>query len=305
MLRIGKGSACLHALIDVFLDYIALECGLSANTLAAYGADLKRFFSFLGQRGVISIHSVTRELVLDYLHQERERGLSVHSVSRHFVSIRVLFRFLQRENYLAHNVLAVMDTPRLWKLLPGTLSEHEVERLLAAPVGDSRYAARDRTLLHLMYATGLRVSEITRLTLEDVHMDSDYIRCLGKGNKVRVVPFGTPTDRLLRRYLSGIRPRFVRDPSQRTVFLTRLGGGFSRKTVWSLIKDHAAAAGIDKPVSPHTLRHSFASHLLAHGASLRIIQEMLGHADIATTEVYTHVDASQLKGVHHRFHPRG
>ncbi len=295
----------MHALVDVFLDYVALECGLSANTLTAYGADLTRFFSFLESRGVASVNAVTREHILDYLHMERERGLSVHSVSRHFVSIRVLFRFLYRENYLAHNIVAVMDTPRLWKLLPGTLSEREVDGLLAAPVGDSRYAIRDRTLLNLMYATGMRVSEVTQLTLEDLHMDSNYVRCLGKGNKVRVIPFGTPTARLLRLYLSDIRPQFVRDPAHRHVFLTRCGHGFSRKSVWSLIRVYAYAAGIEKPVSPHTLRHSFASHLLAHGASLRIIQEMLGHADIATTQVYTHVDASRLKSVHHQFHPRG
>ncbi len=294
----------MHALVDVFLDYVALECGLSANTLTAYGADLTRFFSFLEGRGIASVNAVTREHILDYLHLERERGLSVHSVSRHFVSIRVLFRFLYRENYLAHNIVAVMDTPRLWKLLPGTLSEREVDALLAAPVGDSPYAIRDRTLLNLMYATGMRVSEVTQLTLEDLHMDSNYVRCLGKGNKVRVIPFGTPTARLLRHYLSDTRPQFVRDPSHRNVFLTRRGNGFSRKSVWALIRAYAYAAGIEKPVSPHTLRHSFASHLLAHGASLRIIQEMLGHADIATTQVYTHVDASRLKSVHHQFHPR-
>ncbi len=295
----------MHALVDIFLDYVALECGLSANTLTAYGADLTRFFEFLQSRGVTSVNAVTRDHILDYLHRERERGLSIHSVSRHFVSIRVLFRFLHRENYLAHNIVAVMDTPRLWKLLPGTLSESDIDKLLAAPVGDSPYAVRDRTLLNLMYATGMRVSEVAQLTLEDLHMDSNYVRCLGKGNKVRVIPFGTPTARLLRIYLADTRPQFVRDPAQRHVFLTRRGKGFSRKSIWALIRAHARAVLIDKPVSPHTLRHSFASHLLAHGASLRIIQEMLGHADIATTQVYTHVDVSRLKSVHHQFHPRG
>ena len=295
----------MHALVDVFLDYVALECGLAANTLSAYGDDLTRFLSFLQRRGITSVNAVTREHILDYLHAERERGLSIHSVSRHFVSIRVFFKFLYRERYLAHNIVAVMDSPRLWKLLPGTLSEREVDKLLAAPAGDDPYAARDRTLLNLMYATGMRVSEVTELTLEDLHMDSNYIRCLGKGNKVRVIPFGTPTARLLRAYLAGIRPQFARDLADRHVFLTRRGKGFSRKSIWALIRAYARLAGIEKPVSPHTLRHSFASHLLAHGASLRIIQEMLGHADIATTQVYTHVDASRLKSVHHQFHPRG
>ncbi len=295
----------MNALLDVFHDYIALECGLAPNTQAAYRADLTTFLAFIQGAGVDSINAVTREMILDYLHHQRDRGLSVHSVSRHLVSIRVFFRFLQQENYLAHNVVAVMDSPRLWKLLPGTLSVAEVDRLLAAPVGDSRYAIRDRLLLQLLYATGMRVSEAVALTLEDLHMDSDYLRCLGKGNKVRVILFGAPTRRLLHEYLASVRPQFVGDLSQRHVFLTRRGQGFSRKSVWRLVRYYARAAGIQKPVSPHTLRHSFASNLLANGASLRIIQEMLGHADIATTQIYTHVDASRLKGVHHKFHPRG
>lgn len=295
----------MNALIDLFHDYIALEGGLASNTQDAYRADLTSFVEFLELAGVNSINIVTRDMVLDYLHHEQERGLSVNSLSRRLVSIRVFFRFLHRENYLAHNVVAVMDSPRLWKLLPDTLSVSEVDRLLAAPVGDDRYAVRDRTLLQLLYATGMRVTEAVALTLEDLHMDSDYLRCMGKGNKVRVIPFGVPTSRLLSLYLTSIRSQFVSDPAQRAVFLTRLGRGFSRKSVWDMVHRYARVAGIEKTVSPHTLRHSFASHLLANGASLRIIQEMLGHADISTTQIYTHVDSSRLKGIHHQFHPRG
>ncbi len=295
----------MKPLLDVFLDYVSFECGLADNTRSAYGADLSAFLDFLGNRGITTINAVHREQVLDHLHALRDQGLSVHSLCRHLVSIRCFFRFLHRENYLAHDVVAIMESPRLWQLLPGTLSVREVDRLLAAPSGDDRYARRDRVLLQLMYATGMRVSETAQLMMDDVHLDSNYLRCLGKGNKVRVIPFGAPTGQLLSRYLLEVRPLFTQNQAERHVFLTRCGRLFSRKSIWRLIRDAARAADIEKTVSPHTLRHSFASHLLANGASLRVIQEMLGHADIATTQIYTHVDASRLKGVHHQFHPRG
>ena len=288
----------------MFLDYVILERGLSERTREAYAADLTSFDTFLATHGVTSANDVTRERIVDYLMAERDRGLSVNSISRRLVAIKVYFAFLQREGLLGKNVTEVMESPRLWKVLPSLLSQREVERLLAAPQGDSGYAIRDRAILELLYATGMRVSELCNLKLDDVHFDERYIRCIGKGSKVRVVPFGDSSRICLERYLAEARPAFETKGPSRFVFLSRLGRGFSRKGLWRMVRDYARRASIDKAVSPHPLRHSFASHLLANGAPLRVIQEMLGHADIATTQVYTHIDQGRLRSVHHQFHPR-
>ena len=294
----------MKALIDQFLDYVALERGLSDNTREAYERDLKSFAAFAERRGVGSPHEVSRKNILDYLTAERERGLSVNSVSRRLVALKVFFAYLQREDLLDSNVTEAMDSPRLWRILPGVLSMKEVDRLLASAVGDDRISIRDRALLELMYATGLRVSEVASLKLDDIHFDSGCLRCTGKGGKIRVVPFGGRAREELERYLAQGRPRFAGEKTGREVFLTYRGKPFSRKGLWKLIRGYAGRAGISKVVSPHTLRHSFASHLLANGAPLRVIQEMLGHADIATTQIYTHVDEGRLRAVHAQYHPR-
>lgn len=294
----------MKALVEQFLDYVALECGLSDNTRKAYAGDLSGFVGFLLAGGITSVNSIQRRHVLDYLHRERDRGLSGNTISRRLVAIKVFLRYLHREGLLARNVTDVMDSPRVWKMLPSTLTYREVERLLNAPVGEAREGVRDRALLEVLYATGLRVSELAGLSLDDIHMDEGYVRCTGKGNKVRIVPFGGAAREHLARYLATARPAFKPDPSVREVFLTYRGRGFSRSGIWALIRRLTRLAGIDKNVHPHTLRHSFASHLLANGAPLRVIQEMLGHADIATTQIYTHVDQNRLKSVHAQYHPR-
>ena len=236
--------------------------------------------------------------------KEKSRGLSVNSISRRLVAIKVFFAYLQSEGLLDRNVTEAMDSPRLWKVLPGVLSIKEVEILLRAPKGQNRTALRDRALLELLYATGFRVSEIATLTHEEIHFDTGYIRCTGKGSKVRIVPFGEKAQKTLLCYLERGRPLFEKPASGTYVFLTYRGTCFTRKGIWKLIKNYAKMAGLEKPVSPHTLRHSFASHLLANGAPLRVIQEMLGHADIATTQIYTHVDAGRLRKIHASYHPR-
>ncbi len=294
----------MNALIELFLDYVILERGLSERTREAYAADLERFRHYMEQQGVHSPNDVQRDQIVDYLMYERDRGLSVNSISRRLVSIKVFFAFLLREGLLARNVTDVMESPRLWKVLPGLLTQREVDRLLAAPAGDAPLQVRDRAVLEMLYATGMRVSELCDLKLDDLHNEEGYLRCFGKGSKVRVVPFGSASRAALERYLLQVRPLLEKTGPSRTVFLTRIGGPFTRQRLWQLVKDYTRRAGVDKPVSPHTLRHSFASHLLANGAPLRVIQEMLGHADIATTQVYTHVDPQRLKSVHNRFHPR-
>ena len=294
----------MNALIEQFLDHMSLERGLSDNTRKAYLADLESFASFLRSKRVSSWNSVTRRQVLDYLMSEKERGLRVNSISRRLVAVKIFFRYMQQEGMLARNVTEAMDSPKLWRVLPGVLSMKEVERLLLAPSGDNAFALRDRALLELMYATGLRVSEAADITLDDLHFDSGYLRCVGKGKKTRVVPFGRKAKDRLMLYLESGRPRLAGQKRVGHVFLTYRGKKFTRKGIWKLIRQYAGKAGIQKPVSPHTLRHSFASHLLANGAPLRVIQEMLGHADIATTQVYTHVDEGRLRSVHARYHPR-
>lgn len=294
----------MQAMVDQFLDYISLERGLSVNTRTAYENDLRKFVRFLEARKVSTLNSVSRKQILDFLLIKKEQGLSTSSISRLLVSIKIFFRYLHQEALLAQNVTDSMDSPKLWKVLPEILSMKEVNRLLSVPSGDTPYAIRDRALLETFYATGLRVSELCDLTIEDIHFDAGYLRCVGKGQKERVVPFSETLTNILHDYLEQARPRFSKDPPNRFVFLTRRGKELSRKSVWKIVKQYALQAGITKTISPHTLRHSFASHLLHNGAPLRIIQEMLGHSDISTTQIYTHVDQSRLKSIHEKFHPR-
>lgn len=294
----------MKELISQFVEHLAFERGLSPNTRSAYADDLARFAAFAESAGVDRPAAVTRKLILDFLFAERERGMSVSTVSRRLVAIKVLFRYLLNEGLLARNVTDVMASPTLWQVLPGVLSVREVESLLQSAAGETRYALRDRALLELLYACGLRVSELAGLRLSDLHPADGYLRCTGKGRKVRIVPFGARAAEALQAYLLRARPRFARLPTEDHLFLTQQGGAFTRQGIWRLIKQRCLEAGISKPVSPHTLRHSFASHLLANGAQLRAIQEMLGHADIATTQIYTHVDERRLLSTHQKYHPR-
>lgn len=292
------------ALVNQFLDFVSFECGLSPMTRAAYQQDLAAFSLYAQAHGVHAPSGVTRKLLLEFLESERDRGQAVSSIARRLVAIKVFFRYLVQEGLLAKDITAVMESPRLWKVLPGTLSLREVEALLGIVRGDKPLQVRDRAMLELLYASGLRVSELTELKGEDLHLENGYIRCTGKGNKTRVAPVGSQARQAVERYLREVRPRHANERCSPHVFLTRRGEKFNRKSVWKMIRTYAQLAGISKKVSPHTLRHSFATHMLANGAPLRMIQEMLGHADIATTQIYTHVDPNRLKSVHQQFHPR-
>ena len=292
-------------LVDAFLDHLAVERGAAANTRASYALDLARFTSFLAGQGVTQINDLRRETITDYLLAQRRRGLAPRSLARHLAAIRMLCRFLCREKLLAVDPTLLVDTPKLWHRLPQTLGYAEVERLLAAPRTETPLGLRDRALLEVLYATGLRVSEVSHLTLNQVNADAAFVRTVGKGSKERIVPLGREALRWLAVYLDGARARFLKPGKLRAeVFLSARGTRLSRKTIWHLIKKHAHAAGITQRLTPHTLRHSFATHLLEHGGDLRVIQEMLGHANIATTQIYTHVDQGRLKETHYRFHPR-
>ncbi len=294
----------MQVLLEQFLDYTQIERGLSGNTRSAYGDDLRRFVDFLQQNAIRSLNQVGRKQILDFLMAEKQRGIGARSLARRFVSIKVFFRYLTDEGLLPDSVVEAMDSPRLWKLLPETLTPREVEQLLQTPDAASLLGRRDRAILETFYATGLRVSELSTLDLDSLHLDEGYLRSIGKGNKERIVPIGGAAVNALHAYLEEVRPELALPDGPRAVFLTRRGAPFSRKGLWKLIKVYAHRAGIARNVTPHTLRHSFASHLLSNGAPLRMIQEMLGHADIATTQIYTHVDAARLQSVHARYHPR-
>jgi integrase/recombinase XerD len=294
----------MNAFLESFLDYISLERGLSINTRKAYADDIGQFLNYLDRKGVTSLNQVTRKQVLDHLMSMKTQGMSTNSISRHLVSIKVFFRYLQQENLLDKNVTDTMDSPRLWKILPDTLSEKEVDLLLKAPDMRKPLGVRDRAILEMFYASGLRVSELASLQLSDLHIDDGYIRVIGKGRKERVIPIAEGSANILHCYLEEIRPMLCESPHIRNVFVSQRETALCRQRLWQIIKKYAKAAGIMKTVTPHTLRHSFASHLLQNGAPLRVIQEMLGHADIATTQIYTHVDSDRLKSVHQQFHPR-
>ena len=296
----------MRGLIAHFLDHIAYERGLSVNTCAAYETDLVAFASFLvSQGGEVAPSQVTRDHIAAFLADQRRKRMSAATLARRLVAIKVFFAFLCAEGQVAQNVTEVMASPNKGRVLPHTLSEAEVARLLNSVVGDAPHAVRDRCMLELFYACGLRVSEVVVLRLGDVRLEEGVVRCVGKGDKQRVVPLGGEARRWLERYMAQARPAFARGRTDEPgLFLTQRGAPFTRQGVFAMLVKRAHTAGIGARLSPHVLRHCFASHLLAHGANIRAIQEMLGHADIATTQIYTHVDEGQAVHTHEQFHPR-
>lgn len=292
-------------LVEEFLDYLSVERGLSDNTISAYRSDLCKYVDYLEKnKKRLHIDEVDRSDIRDYMMFQKDKGLTANSISRNLVAIRVFHRFLQRERYMKDDVTSVLDTPKLWKRLPDTLSLSEVEEILKKPNLRNWMGIRDKAALELMYATGVRVSELVNLEIGNVNLDIGFIRCIGKGNKERIVPIGRQAQYALRRYIDKVRPRLLKGNSAKSLFLSRLGRKISRQSFWKMIKRYTRLAGIKKDITPHTLRHSFATHLLERGADLRIVQEMLGHADISTTQIYTHINKERLKSIHHKYHPR-
>lgn len=291
--------------LELFLDYLSIEKGLSKNTLLAYRRDLKRYLGFLKTHGRPSLDAVTRKEIMDFLVEDRERGLNPSSVSRALVAVRMFHRFLAQEGKIPQDVTDVLEAPKLWKHLPEVLSLSEVETLLKAPNFRKLQGLRDQAVLELMYATGLRASEVTNLKTAHLNLEAGILRVTGKGDKQRVVPVGKAAKKSVDAYLRRARAQWVKSASEDALFVSRLGKKFSRQSVWGILKKYAKEAGIRKKIYPHILRHSFATHLLEGGADLRVVQELLGHSDIATTQIYTHVEKSRLKSIHQKFHPRG
>jgi integrase/recombinase XerD len=289
--------------VDGFLHYAAGECHLSENTVAAYRRDLRRFSAWLGDR---SIPTLSIRDLADYAAWLHAQSLAPASLARHLVSLKVFFRYLQLEGVLRENLAELLGSQKLWQRVPQVLSPEQIDRLLMSPRGRDPFWRRDRALLELLYATGCRASELSNLRLRDVHLDEGYCICQGKGNKQRMVPVGRRAVESVRAYLEHERaPLSARSSDDASwLLLSYRGKRLRRERIWELVKLYAARVGAPPEISPHTMRHSFATHLLAGGADLRQVQEMLGHASIATTQIYTHVDAARLKAVHQRFHPR-
>jgi len=287
-----------------FLDYLTVEAGLAGNTVLAYGRDLKGFLRHCRENKVDSLQQIKPALIQNYLKILGQRGASESSVKRGLVAIRMFLRFCRLTGRLEDDFTAILEGPKLWQKLPVVCSKQQVINLLETPSPKEAYYFRDRAMLELLYATGVRAGELAGLKVSDLNLEIGYLRCLGKGNRERVIPLGTSAVLAVVEYLSELRPHLARSFSGDFLLLSRTGRPMSRIDIWRLVKKYAIRAGMPRNLTVHTLRHCFATHLLSGGADLRSIQEMLGHVDIATTQIYTHVDQERLRRIHKRFHPR-
>jgi integrase/recombinase XerD len=290
--------------LERFSDHLAVEKGSSPLTSEAYMRDLARFATFCAAKGATSPSSASARLLREYVYHLKDFGLSGSSIRRNVSAVRSYFRFMVEEGELVRDPSERLETPKRWRTLPEVLTADEVERLIAAPSLDEPLAFRDRAMLELAYGAGLRVSEWISVASRDVLMEDHLVRVFGKGSKERLVPIGRKAIAAVAIYLRELRPRLEKGRGKGVLFLNARGEPMSRMGAWKLLRKYVEIAGITKPVSPHTLRHSFATHLLEGGADLRAVQEMLGHADISTTQIYTHVDREYLRSVHKQFHPR-
>jgi integrase/recombinase XerD len=287
--------------VTAFREYLRAERGMADNTVVAYGHDLERYAVWAADGRMRDFRSPTLGELADYIGYMREEGLAPASVARHLVALKMLYRFLRLEERADAAAVELLASPALWERIPTVLSPENVEKLLAAPLPADRFYLRDRALLETLYATGCRASEVVNLKVADLYLDAKFCKATGKGSKQRIVPLGSKAVAALRAYLGEGRPGSTAE----YVFLSRGGKRLDREVLWLVVKKYVRRAELPKKTSPHTLRHSFATHLLSNGADLRAVQEMLGHASIGTTQIYTHVDRTRLKAMHKQFHPRG
>jgi integrase/recombinase XerD len=289
-------------LIDLFLDALWVEFGLSNNTLAAYGSDLQQFSRWLQDKSVLNVDAAD---ISGFLAHRYQQGIGSRSSARILSSLRRFFGYLLREGKIITDPTALIESPHIGRVLPVSLSEADVDSLLAAPEITDILGFRDRTMLELLYATGLRVSELVGLKFDQISLRQGCVRIMGKGSKERLVPIGEEAMEWIENYLKGSRQVILANRQCDILFVTRRGNGMTRQAFWHIIKRYANKAGIVKEMSPHTLRHAFATHLLNHGADLRVVQLLLGHSDLSTTQIYTHIASERLKTLHSKFHPRG
>ena len=295
----------IDSLLDQFINYLLVEKGLSENTISAYSADLTCYLDFLTKQGIVDMTGADTAVLLKHLIVLRNKGLGPRSRSRHLVAIRGFYRFLVHEKILDNNPAKMVDLPKIGRKLPEVLNVEKVVQLLNAPDASTPTGLRDGAMLELLYAAGLRVSELVQVTTTNVNLEACFVRVVGKGSKERVVPIGQTAQKRIDLYLTRGRSPLLKGRPSPYLFVSRLGKPLTRQGFWKILKNAALKAGISKNITPHTLRHSFASHLLERGADLRSVQVMLGHVDISTTQIYTHVAPERLKAVHTQYHPRG
>jgi integrase/recombinase XerD len=295
----------LHNLIDEYINFLSVEKGASHNSIEAYSRDLNKYISFIRGRGIDDLKAVYPDDVIAFLENLRKNGLSATSMNRNLAAIRGFYKYLLREQKIDVNPVAHIGMAKTWLKLPDTLSLDEMNLLLAQPNASSAAAVRDKAMLELMYATGIRVSELVTLSINAINWQVGYVTVFGKGGKERIVPVGKSAYECMIKYMEQARPVLLAGRKSNIVFLSRLGKGLTRQGFWKIVRQYARNAGLKKKIHPHTFRHSFATHLLEGGADLRSVQVMLGHADIATTQIYTHISRDRLKDIHRRYHPRG
>jgi len=295
----------MHHLIDEYLNFMAVEKGASRNTIDGYSRDLNRYAAFIDSLKIRDIREIGTEDLISYLSRLKSEGLAANSVNRALAALRGFYKYLLREKKLESTPVAHIELARVWMHLPDVLSREEMSLLLMQPGSATPAAVRDTAMLELVYATGIRVSELTGLTLNSINWQVGYLVAMGKGGKERIVPLGRMAYDQVKRYIEEARPLMLKNRQCDILFLNRLGKGLTRQGFWKIVKQYAAKANMVKKVHPHTFRHSFATHLLEGGADLRSVQIMLGHADISTTQIYTHVTRERLKEIHRKYHPRG
>jgi len=291
-------------ILSCYLDYLSVEKGLSRNSIEAYSHDLIDFINFFEKKISKDIISITQGDMRAYISDLRKKNLSTKSIVRKLASIKGFFKFLQAKGDIEENPVLSIEPPKIWKKLPQTLSVSEINSLLSHADTGTPQGLRDQAMLETLYGTGLRVSELIGLTINDINSEVGFLRCFGKGSKERIVPLGEVALNCLNAYLENGRPAFLKNSTSHYLFITRSGKNMTRQGFWKIIKKYAKLAGIRKPVSPHTLRHSFASHLLEGGADLRSVQALLGHADISTTQIYTHLTTEKIREIYRKHHPR-
>jgi len=294
----------MKKLLDQFLNHLSIEAGLSSNTIESYRRDLERYIKFLQETKIDSVDKITEEHITNFIVQLSRKGLAANSIARKLSSIRRLHKFLVTEGYSGFNPAGTLESPRLWRKLPMVLNVTEIEKLLNQPTQDNPLGLRDRAILEFLYATGVRISELINAKRKDILPEVELVRVIGKGQKERIIPIGKKSLKWVEKYLQESRPSLAKQNSEDFLFLNKRGRYFSRMGLWKILRQYVNKSGIKKKVSPHTIRHSFATHLLEGGADLRAVQEMLGHADISTTQIYTHLDREYLKQEHRHYHPR-
>ena len=295
----------MQEILTRYLNHLLIERGMAANTLEAYGRDLRRYFQFLLKKDITQLPDVKPEVIIEYLVQIKGEGLSANSMNRALAALRGLYKYLIQEKIITSSPLTNIDLAKVWMRLPDTISKEEMNVILMQPGNLTAAAMRDTAMLELLYATGIRVSELINLTMNSVNWQVGFLVVMGKGSKERIVPIGKTAYDCTRFYVDNARPQMMQKKVTDVLFLNRFGTKFTRQGLWKVVIRYAKKAGLLKKVHPHTFRHSFATHLLEGGADLRTVQVMLGHADISTTQIYTHITRERLKEIHQKYHPRG